>query len=103
MTVSHIGDGRAARAGHAAPEIRVRSRVIHGYRRVYRIGGSGPPLLLIHGIGDSSQTWDSVLPELARRHLVIAPDLLGHGASDKPRRPTPTGCATCGACSASSG
>ncbi len=85
MTVSHIGDGRAARAGHAAPEIRVRSRVIHGYRRVYRIGGSGPPLLLIHGIGDSSQTWDSVLPELARRHLVIAPDLLGHGASDKPR------------------
>jgi pimeloyl-ACP methyl ester carboxylesterase len=63
----------------------VQSRVIHGYRRVYRIGGSGPPLLLIHGIGDSSQTWHRVLPELGRRHLVIAPDLLGHGASDKPR------------------
>ena len=42
-------------------------------------------MLLVHGIGDSSQTWRTVLPELARRHLVIAPDLLGHGASDKPR------------------
>ncbi|MFN2497351.1 MAG: alpha/beta fold hydrolase [Pseudonocardiaceae bacterium] len=47
--------------------------------------GEGPPLLLIHGIGDSSDTWREVIPALARRHLVIAPDLLGHGASDKPR------------------
>jgi pimeloyl-ACP methyl ester carboxylesterase len=78
MTVSHLG-------ARPTPVIRTESRVIHGYRRVYRIGGSGPPMLLIHGIGDSSQTWRTVLPELARRHLVIAPDLLGHGASDKPR------------------
>jgi pimeloyl-ACP methyl ester carboxylesterase len=39
----------------------------------------------VHGIGDSSATWAPVLPALARRHLVIAPDLLGHGSSDKPR------------------
>ena len=39
----------------------------------------------MHGIGDSSATWRHVLPLLARSHTVIAPDLLGHGASDKPR------------------
>ena len=58
---------------------------MHGYRRAFRIAGDGPPLLLIHGIGDSSRTWEQVIPLLAREHLVIAPDLLGHGASDKPR------------------
>lgn len=42
-------------------------------------------LLLVHGIGDSSETWREVIPLLARTHTVIAPDLLGHGQSDKPR------------------
>jgi pimeloyl-ACP methyl ester carboxylesterase len=65
--------------------VHVQARRIHGYRRVFRIAGDGPPLLLIHGIGDSSRTWEEVIPTLARRHLVIAPDLLGHGDSDKPR------------------
>jgi len=59
--------------------------VVHGYRRVDRVAGSGPPLLLVHGIGDSSETWRTVIPRLARRHMVIAPDLLGHGRSAKPR------------------
>ncbi len=58
---------------------------MHDYRRAFRMAGEGPPLLLIHGIGDSSDTWREVIPALARRHLVIAPDLLGHGVSDKPR------------------
>jgi pimeloyl-ACP methyl ester carboxylesterase len=60
-------------------------RTIHGYRRAFVLSGEGPAVLLIHGIGDSSVTWRSVIPELARNHTVIAPDLLGHGASDKPR------------------
>jgi pimeloyl-ACP methyl ester carboxylesterase len=60
-------------------------RVVHGYRRAFRYAGSGPPVVLVHGIGDSSATWEPVLTALARRHLVIAPDLLGHGDSDKPR------------------
>ncbi|MEV5711975.1 alpha/beta fold hydrolase [Actinoallomurus sp. NPDC052274] len=47
--------------------------------------GSGPPLLLIHGIGDNSGTWEDVIPRLAEGHTVIAPDLLGHGESAKPR------------------
>src|ERR1700709_320079 len=70
----------------AAPvEVRVRYKRVHGYRRAFRIAGSGRPLLLLHGIGASSQTWSGVMPLLASRYTVIAPDLLGHGLSDKPR------------------
>ncbi|MDY6996529.1 MAG: alpha/beta hydrolase [Actinomycetota bacterium] len=60
-------------------------RTIHGYRRAFRIAGSGPAILLIHGIGDNSTTWSAVQTKLAQRFTVIAPDLLGHGRSDKPR------------------
>jgi pimeloyl-ACP methyl ester carboxylesterase len=60
-------------------------RTIHGYRRAFRVAGSGPAILLIHGIGDNSTTWSSVQTKLAQRFTVIAPDLLGHGKSDKPR------------------
>ncbi len=60
-------------------------RTIHGYRRAFRIAGSGPAILLIHGIGDNSTTWSTVQSKLAQRFTVISPDLLGHGRSDKPR------------------
>jgi pimeloyl-ACP methyl ester carboxylesterase len=60
-------------------------RTIHGYRRAFRVAGSGPAILLIHGIGDNSTTWQTVQSKLAQRFTVIAPDLLGHGKSDKPR------------------
>jgi pimeloyl-ACP methyl ester carboxylesterase len=63
----------------------LRFRMVHGYRRAFRLAGSGPPVVLVHGIGDSSGTWKPIISALARRHLVIAPDLLGHGSSDKPR------------------
>ena len=66
-------------------EVRVEYKTIHGYRRAYRIAGNGPALLLIHGIGDNSSTWNEVIPMLAQHYTVIAPDLLGHGRSDKPR------------------
>ncbi|MFE3683508.1 alpha/beta fold hydrolase [Streptomyces sp. NPDC059095] len=66
-------------------DVRLRHRVVHGYRRAYRTAGQGPPVVLIHGIGDSSATWTEVIPGLARRYTVLAPDLLGHGASDRPR------------------
>lgn len=58
--------------------------VVHGYRRAYRMAGSGPALLLLHGLACDSSTWDDVMPELAKNFTVIAPDLLGHGESDKP-------------------
>ncbi|KZS75778.1 hypothetical protein A4G26_05165 [Mycobacterium kansasii] len=60
-------------------------RTIHGYKRAFRIAGSGPAILLVHGIGDNSTTWTGVHAKLAQRFTVIAPDLLGHGKSDKPR------------------
>lgn len=60
---------------------------LHGHRVSYRTGGleGGPLLLLVHGITNSSKTWEPVLPLLEQHFTVIAPDLLGHGASDKPR------------------
>ncbi len=60
-------------------------RTVHGYQRAYRRIGDGHPLLLIHGIGDESASWLPVMSPLAEHFDVIAPDLLGHGASDKPR------------------
>lgn len=58
---------------------------MHGYRRAFLRAGEGPTVLLVHGIGESSATWEDVVPLLARRYTVLAPDLLGHGDSDKPR------------------
>jgi pimeloyl-ACP methyl ester carboxylesterase len=68
-----------------APAYEVQYRTIHGYRRAFVHAGKGPAILLIHGIGDSSDTWRDLIPSLAQDHTVIAPDLLGHGRSDKPR------------------
>jgi pimeloyl-ACP methyl ester carboxylesterase len=58
---------------------------LHGHRVAFRMAGSGPPIILIHGITSSSATWDVVGPMLAERHTVLAPDLVGHGQSAKPR------------------
>ena len=58
---------------------------IHGHRVAYRLAGSGPPIVLIHGITSSSIVWEGVGSDLARHHTVLAPDLLGHGQSAKPR------------------
>src|SRR5580658_673372 len=65
--------------------VQYRFFTIHGYRRAFLAAGQGPPLLLIHGIGDSSHTWLPVVESFAANNTVIAPDLLGHGLSDKPR------------------
>jgi pimeloyl-ACP methyl ester carboxylesterase len=62
-----------------------REIILHGHRFSYRAAGSGPLLVLIHGIAGSSATWQEVLPRLAERYTVVAPDLLGHGQSAKPR------------------
>ena len=79
------GQGAGRRPPGPPLEVRLRTRMIHGYRRAFRMAGNGSAVVLIHGIGDSSATWTPVLRGLARRHRVLAPDLLGHGASDKPR------------------
>lgn len=58
---------------------------VHGHDVAYRQAGSGPLLVMVHGIAGSSGTWVPVMPLLAERFTVIAPDLLGHGESAKPR------------------
>jgi pimeloyl-ACP methyl ester carboxylesterase len=55
---------------------------LHSVRR-----GAGSPIVFIHGLGMSAATWTSCMNVLADRHLVIAIDLLGHGASPVPVEP----------------
>lgn len=61
-----------------------RSVLVDGNRISCRVAGQGPVLLLVHGMAGSAETWKYVMPSLARRFTVIAPDLLGQGLSDKP-------------------
>jgi pimeloyl-ACP methyl ester carboxylesterase len=77
-----------------AAAMRKRTLALHGHRMSYWEAGpeeaaeTDDLLVLVHGIAGSAQTWAPVLAELARRgdqRRVIAPDLLGHGESAKPR------------------
>ena len=68
-----------------SPSVATRFVRIHGHDVAYRTAGEGPVVLLVHGIAGSSATWSRVIPDLAERYTVIAPDLLGHGESAKPR------------------
>jgi pimeloyl-ACP methyl ester carboxylesterase len=58
---------------------------LHGHRVCYRLEGEGPVIVLIHGITGRSDQWEPVIAHLAAEHTVLAPDLLGHGESAKPR------------------
>ena len=58
---------------------------LHGHLVTYRSAGEGPVLLLVHGITGSSAQWEPVMSLLAEQYTVLAPDLLGHGQSAKPR------------------
>jgi pimeloyl-ACP methyl ester carboxylesterase len=61
-----------------------RRLAVDGIHLHVRSGGSGPPVLLLHGFGETGAMWDPALPLLARGHTVIVPDLRGAGGSDKP-------------------
>ncbi len=58
---------------------------LHGHRVCFRLEGEGPVVVLIHGITGRSEQWEPALEHLAADHTVLAPDLLGHGESAKPR------------------
>lgn len=70
--------------GSGSPEELYEVR-IHGHRVCFRLAGSGPLILLVHGITGSSEQWVPVMDALRDRYRVFAPDLLGHGQSAKPR------------------
>jgi pimeloyl-ACP methyl ester carboxylesterase len=67
-----------------AREVTVRSAAFGEVRTHYRELGSGPPLLLVHGLMTTSYSWRYVMDDLAREHRVIIPDLPGAGRSAKP-------------------
>ena len=50
----------------------------------HKVAGSGPPLVLVHGLMTSAYSWRYVIADLAERHRVFIPDLVGSGASEKP-------------------
>jgi pimeloyl-ACP methyl ester carboxylesterase len=58
---------------------------LHGERIAYLDEGSGEAIVLLHGLAGSSDTWRSLIGPLSRKYRVVAPDLLGHGHSTKPR------------------
>ena len=58
---------------------------LHGHDVYYRRAGEGPVILLVHGMAGSSATWQPVIDDLSEHFTVVAPDLPGHGRSDKPR------------------
>lgn len=61
-----------------------RFATVNGVRLHYLTAGAGEPVLLLHGYAQTSHMWRPLIAELARTRLVIAPDLRGFGASDKP-------------------
>jgi pimeloyl-ACP methyl ester carboxylesterase len=61
-----------------------REAALDGVRIHFRIGGSGSPVVLLHGFAETSHMWDPVLPHLAAGHTVIVPDLRGAGGSSRP-------------------
>jgi pimeloyl-ACP methyl ester carboxylesterase len=69
----------------AVPRIERAEVSLHGHRVHFNIAGHGPPVVLIHGVAGRATQWDETVQLLAERHTVIAPDLLGHGDSAKPR------------------
>ena len=66
-------------AGFAAQEFALGEATIFA-----RVGGAGPPLLLLHGFPQSHAMWAPVAARLAQRFTVVAPDLRGYGASSAP-------------------
>jgi pimeloyl-ACP methyl ester carboxylesterase len=63
------------------PRLEPRFAEVKGVRMRYFIGGEGPPLVLVHGLGGTASNWTELAPLLAERHRVLVPDLPGHGGS----------------------
>ena len=78
------GTAHAAPAPDAMPGFRSRFAEVNGTRIHYRIGGSGPAVVLLHGYAETSHMWNPLMPLLAKTHTVIVPDLRGAGDSAKP-------------------
>lgn len=65
-------------------QLKERHTYIDGHKIAFREQGEGSPVILIHGIPTNSLMWRAIIPQLAKTHRVIAPDLLNYGQSAKP-------------------
>jgi pimeloyl-ACP methyl ester carboxylesterase len=68
-----------------SPVIERADVLLHGHRVTFAIAGQGPPVVLIHGVAGRAEQWGPIISSLAQSHTVVAPDLIGHGDSAKPR------------------
>lgn len=66
------------------PGFVARNADVNGTQIHYRVGGSGPAVVLLHGYAETSHMWNPLMPQLAKTHTVIVPDLRGAGGSAKP-------------------
>jgi magnesium chelatase accessory protein len=82
---SRVGRPDWARDGRDWPN-RAHSRFVRtaALRWHVQVAGHGPVLLLLHGTGAATHSWRDMLPRLAERYTVVAPDLPGHGFTDQP-------------------
>ncbi len=67
-----------------AQAVQSRFATVNGVRLRYLEAGTGSPIILLHGFGETSHMWLPLIPKLAVNHRVIAPDLRGSGESGVP-------------------
>src|SRR5438128_12509715 len=67
-----------------AQTVHSRFATVNGVRLHYLEAGTGSPIILLHGFGETSHMWLPLIPKLAVNHRVIAPDLRGSGQSGVP-------------------
>jgi haloacetate dehalogenase len=79
-----ILDPRKVKLMNLFPGFRRDRREVNGVTVNYVLGGSGTPIVLLHGYPQSLTIWHKVAPELAKKHAVLALDLRGYGESSKP-------------------
>ena len=65
-------------------EIAERTGTVEGVKLQYLTAGTGPAIVLLHGYAETSRMWRPLMPQLAERFTVVAPDLPGIGGSDIP-------------------
>jgi pimeloyl-ACP methyl ester carboxylesterase len=69
---------------HLGESVRTDRAAVNGTRLHYRTAGSGPALVLLHGVPKTGYHWRDLVPKLTARHTVVVPDLRGLGDSDHP-------------------
>lgn len=83
-TLATARTAQAAPLADPVPGFRAGSAEVNGTRIHYRVGGSGPAVVLLHGYAETGHMWNPLMPLLAKTHTVLVPDLRGAGNSSKP-------------------